>query len=122
MRIQASAALSNGVSRVRPSRRPPCPEEPPQAASRRGGLLRMRSFLMPSKKSLMLRSAQRASLEARTVSVQAFVPSGIGRFPRRLRAFEDVLDHDRRGQGRLPAVLIRDLGGDLDLPLAAVDP
>jgi hypothetical protein len=33
------------ISVPRPSRRPPCPEEPPPAASRRGGLLRMRSFL-----------------------------------------------------------------------------
>jgi hypothetical protein len=33
------------MSAVRPSRQPPCPEEPPQAASRRGGFLRMRTFL-----------------------------------------------------------------------------
>src|ERR1700738_759601 len=33
------------IGAVRPSRRPPRPEEPPQAASRRGGLLRMRTFL-----------------------------------------------------------------------------
>src|SRR5271166_3000389 len=33
------------INTVSPSRRPPCPEEPPQAASRRGGLLRMRNFV-----------------------------------------------------------------------------
>src|SRR6516162_5418161 len=33
------------ISALRPSRQPPCPEEPPQAASRRGGFLRMRNFL-----------------------------------------------------------------------------
>jgi hypothetical protein len=57
-RFAASSELvkelaSGWIDAVRPSRQPPpvlawgrlCPEEPPQAASRRGGFLRMRTFL-----------------------------------------------------------------------------
>jgi hypothetical protein len=48
-------------SEVRPSRQPPCPEEPPQAASRRGGFLRMRTVLNVIKIYLMLRSASKGA-------------------------------------------------------------
>jgi hypothetical protein len=40
--------LGAWISAMRPSRQPPCPEGPPQAASRRGRFLRMRTFLIPS--------------------------------------------------------------------------
>src|SRR6516162_4741669 len=46
------------ISALRPSRQPPCPEEPPQAASRRGGFLRMRSFLNAISEVSHLRSAR----------------------------------------------------------------
>jgi len=35
------------INALRPSRQLPCPEEPPQAASRRGSFLRMSIFLNP---------------------------------------------------------------------------
>jgi hypothetical protein len=56
--FEAVKKLTSGwIGPVRSSRQPPCPEELPQAASRRGGFLRMRPFLMPSMIYLMLRSA-----------------------------------------------------------------
>ena len=86
-----------------------------------GALSRLR-FVIPAKAGIQGRRAP-----ADTPWAPAFAGvtignlSGIGRFPRRFRGFEDVLDRDRRGQGRLAAVLIGDLGGELDLRLAAVE-
>ena len=41
-RRRCAEILIGWIRAVRSSRQPPCPEEPPQAASRRGGFLRMR--------------------------------------------------------------------------------
>ena len=42
--VCAARRVRRDFRAVRPSRRPPCPEEPPQAASRTSGLLRMMGF------------------------------------------------------------------------------
>src|SRR5215813_3919078 len=54
------------IAVTRASRRAPCPEEPPQAASRRGALLSMRESLMASRKFLILRRLRSSCLEGRT--------------------------------------------------------
>src|ERR1700682_1153804 len=55
---------------VRPSRRPPCPEEPPQAASRRGGLLRGERLMPHTNVPHPEERPGGVRLEGRTATVQ----------------------------------------------------
>src|SRR5207237_8773414 len=85
-----AGARVSWISAVRPSRRPLC------------GLLRMTSFLMPSVKPVMLRSARRARLEARTTAMRVLLACALllvgnavarAQYPDK-QAFE-VIEHGR---------------------------